>query len=122
MQILTGRKVFLSNAASRPIFGVQDLIWNEFYAGIKSASRFQIVGTPEEADLVLEIGHSPILRGTPAELSVRIVDPKTNVLLWQIWESVELWNIQSTGRKNLDSAMAALLGDVTALATSPSSP
>jgi hypothetical protein len=75
-QILTGSKVFLSNAASRPIFGVQNLIGNEFYAGVKSAGRFQIVGTPEEADLVLEIGHTPILRGIPAELSVRIIDPR----------------------------------------------
>jgi len=57
-QILTAKKVFISNAVS----GIDPKIWsggpaqpyNELYAAIKSWGRYELVGDPAAADLVFE--------------------------------------------------------------------
>jgi len=94
-QILAAKKVFIANAGGDqmgpddPQFtGGPDRAYNQFYAAMKSWGRFEIVNSPAEADLLLEIrqevgvsvtsrgaGYIPLYR-----LAIR--DPKSNALLW----------------------------------------
>jgi hypothetical protein len=61
-QILAAKKILIAHAGGDemaeddPIFsGGPDRAYNQFYAAIKSWGRFEIVGSPAEADLLLEI-------------------------------------------------------------------
>jgi hypothetical protein len=109
LQILTGKKVFISNGDGDEIFNVPNLTYNSFYASVKSWGRFEIVSAPADADLVFEvrfaIGPVPTLR-------LVILDPKTHVILWHIIEGVEGWARESTGRKNFDKGMVTLVAEL----------
>ena len=61
-QIMVAKRVFIANGGSDqlteddPIFtGGPDRAYNQFYAGIKNWGRFNLVGSPSDADLLLEI-------------------------------------------------------------------
>jgi len=61
-QITTAKKVFIANGGGdepgiyEPFFsGGADRTYNEFYAGIKSSGRYELVGSPAEADLLFDI-------------------------------------------------------------------
>src|SRR5215467_6363378 len=57
-QIYTGKKVFVSNAGgdiNHLYSGEPQRLYNQFYACLKSWGRYDLVGNPAEADLVLEI-------------------------------------------------------------------
>jgi hypothetical protein len=94
-QILAAKKVFIANAGgdqmteNDPQFtGGPDRAYNQFYAAMKTWGRFDLVNSPAEADLLLEIrqevGVSASSRGSAFaprfELTIR--DPKSNALLW----------------------------------------
>src|SRR5271170_621963 len=64
-QILAAKKAFIANAGgdqmanNYPRFsGSPDRAYNEFYAAMKSWGRFEIVGSPAEADLLFEVRQS----------------------------------------------------------------
>src|SRR6202030_2151114 len=61
-QISTAKRVFIANGGgddpgiSEAFFnGDVDRAYNQFYAAIKSVGRYELVGSPAEADLLLEI-------------------------------------------------------------------
>ena len=61
-QILAAKKVFIANAGGDEMTGDDqrfsggpDRAYNEFYAAMKSWGRFEIVNSPADADLLLEI-------------------------------------------------------------------
>jgi hypothetical protein len=114
IQILSCKKAFISNGEStgEPAFGVRDLSYNQFYASMKSWGKYELVSAPADADLVFEIHFGP-------PLVLAILDPKTHIVLWSLIERVEPWSRASTGRKNYDQAMAALVDDVKRLTTPP---
>jgi hypothetical protein len=128
-QILTGKKVFVSNGESIVVMGVPDLTYNEFYWYMKDWGRYELVPTPTDADLVFEIRFgaptsalSVINRGSlllDPRLRLAILDPRTRVVLWAFTKQVQLANRIATGRKNFDHAMANLVDDVKKLTTSP---
>jgi len=60
--ILTAKKVFIANGGgdeslfdSPQYSGGPDRLYNEFYAAMKSWGRYELVGSPHEADLVFEV-------------------------------------------------------------------
>ena len=129
-QIFTGTKVFIANAESATIMGVPDLTYNEFYAGMKAWGKYELVASPADADLVLEIRFgstggenlmSAFTTGTmfPA-VRVTILDPKTHVLLWGLTEYVQTANRVSTARKNFDKAISAVIDSLKNLTSTPS--
>jgi len=95
-QILNARKAFIANAAGNSdqriakYVGGPDGIYNQFYADVKNTSRFDMVSSPAEADLVLEVTIAlfPVSPSYPS-FRLAIVDPKSNVLLWTISEPVD---------------------------------
>lgn len=128
-QILNGKKVFISNASGESAVaqGVPELTYNEFYAGVKSWGRYELVAAPADADLVFEIryvlfaGPVRVLNGDGGSvggerLRVTILDPKTHVVLWAFTEVIHPANRQVTGRKNFDLAMDSLVNDIKNLA------
>jgi hypothetical protein len=120
-QILTARKVFISNAGAT--VAALDILfkcswdanepYNQFYAAMKSWGRFEIVSAPADADLVLEIRFDTYLFG------LTILDSKTHFILWTIAQPVEVAAREKTYERNFGQAVANLVGDLKALAAQP---
>jgi len=128
-QILAARKVFIVNAgfdgnafAILQRAGDAEEPYNQFYAAVKSSGRFEIVGAPIDADLVLEIRFSAQLSGTEKVdtyqplVTLTILDSKTHFPLGTITESVESAILAKTWGKNFASGIAHLVRDLMALA------
>jgi hypothetical protein len=117
IQILAAKKVFISNASGRnPYFSEPDQPYNEFYAGMNEWGRYRLVATPGDADLIFELHFVPQRDGQLAMIEVVILDSTTRAVLWTIDEAIDVWAKQSTGRKNFDKAMSALMNDLKKLA------
>jgi len=68
--------------------------YNQFYAAVKSSGKFEIVGTPSDAELVLEIRSAPNFQHRKVDtyqplVTLAILDSKTHFILWTITEPVE---------------------------------
>jgi hypothetical protein len=120
-QILTAKKVFISNAGgdfdSNLWSGTPDRAYNEFYAAVKSWGRFDLVGVPGDADMILEIR----LVGTPlpsALFRIVLLDPKTHVVLWTEIEGIPV-GLKKTRDKNFSEAINSLVADLKALTAEP---
>jgi len=135
-QIVAAKKVFIANAGGDqpfyddPIFnGSPDRTYDQFYAGIKALGRYELVGSPAEADLLFEIqlnvppANEKVVKDqtrlipVPYDPYMRLVirDPRTNALLWVFTEHVQ-WAILLGNRdKNFDQASARIVNDVQSL-------
>lgn len=134
-QITTAKKVFIANAGgdesrvyeSVPN-GAADRSYNLFYAAIKDANRYELVGSPAEADLLFEIRFTVMPSATNVfkgdtigavfdpQFRLEIRDPKTNALLWGFTEHMEWALLQGNRSKNFDQAAARIATRVLALA------
>jgi hypothetical protein len=134
--IFSAKKVFLSNAGAdsglfpHPFSGSQDRAYNQFYAAMQKWSRYDLVGDPNDADLVFELRLSaPSGPTNPNKqkgasdplptFRLAIVSRKSHFTLWTVTESIPVAYSQKTHDRNFDDALAALLADVTDLATAP---
>jgi hypothetical protein len=138
-QILTAKKVFVANSGGdQPFYndslfnGGPDRAYNEFYAGMKASGRYELVGAPADADLLIEIALTvpavsrperesgqgeTILGPVPYDAQFRVVirDSKTNALLWAFTQHVQWAILQGNREKNFELAMAKLVSDVQSL-------
>jgi hypothetical protein len=133
-QILSAQKVFIANGGG----GFDKEIWNgdpsraynEFYKAIKSWGHYEIVGTPADADLILQvsIANSPRISGGEVfpwfQARLVLLDPKTNVLLWASDEFIpEKPGLGMIVKKNRDKEFSEAIGRiVTNLKTLASQP
>ncbi|MFZ0998702.1 MAG: hypothetical protein WAO17_10915 [Candidatus Sulfotelmatobacter sp.] len=132
-QIGAAQKVFISNAGGasletvidETVFnGGPDRPYNEFYAAMKSWGRFEVVPSPSDADLVLEISWAltdtglrlPVL----GQLRLVIIDPKTRITLWNLTEYVRGALLLGNRDKNFDQAMNTIVARLKALTAPPS--
>lgn len=136
-QILTAKRVFIANGGGDdpgmpdPLFsGGADRAYNQFYAAMKSAGRYELVGSPAEAELLLDLRFSVVPDRRPtgfwgpngtgdaydAVFRLEIRDPKTTALLWAYNEHMEWALLLSNRNKNFDRAAARIASDVIALA------
>ena len=136
-QIVAGRKVFISNAGgdSRNIYnGGPDRLYNQFHAAIKNWGRYELVGSPAESDLVLEVSlANPFVgEGVPGgggqgvgrsrsdpQFRLVILDPGTRVTLWVLTEHIEPALLQGNRDKNFDQAVNNLFNDLRNIAGQP---
>ena len=131
-QIAAAQKVFISNAGGESLEtvidetvfnGGPDRPYNEFYAAMKTWGRYDLVSSPADADLVLEI--SWVLTDTGLRLPVLgqlrlvVIDPKTHVTLWNFTEYVRGAILLSNRDKNFDQAMNTVVARLKALMASP---
>jgi hypothetical protein len=122
-QILTAKKVFIANGGG----GFDKEIWNgdpsrtynEFYGAIKSWGYYEIVGTPADADLVLQIGISSSPRISGGEVipwfqaRLAMLDPKSNILLWASDEFIpEKPGLGMILKKNRDKELSEAIGRI----------
>lgn len=119
-QIATAKRVFISNAGSDlrfRQFGVTRT-YDQFYAALKDWGHYELLSSPTDADLVFEINliasfdqYGETYRAVP-QLQLRIVDPKTHILLWTIAEPLEAGNFYIVGghqNEKFDKAMVRLV-------------
>jgi hypothetical protein len=124
-QIVSARKVFISNAGadivSQSAFkraGEPDEAYNHFYSAMQSWGRYELVSTPGEADLVFELrftapmymnGSLPIFE---PQFGLSILDAKTHFLLWSLAVPVEGAFRKATWLKNFDHGLGRLMDDL----------
>jgi hypothetical protein len=133
-QISSAKRVFISNGGGEcspfgqtAFSGRPDRPYDQFYAAMKSWARYELVDTPADADLVLEIQFSCPLyfdeKITHADPRFRllILDPKTRILLWAFTEHVPTAILQGNRDKNFDQSMTNLVASIQRLPTSPNS-
>jgi hypothetical protein len=125
---LNAKKVFLSNAGAdsglfpHPFTGDPDRAHNEFYAGVVSWGRYELVTSPAEADLVFEIrlmapngpANANKQKGASDPLPMLrlvIYDRPTHYVLWALTESIAPAALQKTHDHNFDEAVANLVLD-----------
>lgn len=135
-QISTAKRVFIANAGGDDNVVVEELFsggpdraYNQFHAAMKSAGRYELVGSPAEADLLFEIRFTVIPARRPTGLfsnngpgdvidgvfRLEIRDPKMNALLWAYNEHMEWAILESNRNKNFDQALARIVTDVAGL-------
>jgi len=133
-QILTAKKVFISNAGG----GFDKDLWsgnpsrtyNQFYGAMKAWGHYELVGTPSAADLVFQIGITSSARILGQEVvpwfQVRLVllDTKTGTVLWALDEFIpEKPGLGLMFKKNrdkeFDDGTDRIVGDLKALAAQP---
>jgi hypothetical protein len=129
-QIVAAKKVFISYAGGESgqagYSGESDRTYNQFYAAIKAWGQYEIVPTPAAADLVFEIGFinpfKDVTRGyseTDTQFRFVIRDPKSNVLLWTLYQHVLEARTAGNRDKNFDQGMDYLLDDIKRLVGPP---
>lgn len=138
-QIHLAMKVFIANAGPEGPYlygGGPNRLYNQFYAAMKSWGRYELVGSPAEADLVFEVSFINVFVGeqvsggggqTPVSsrsyndphLRLAMIDPSTRTTLWAFTEHIENAILQSNRDKNFDLAFAALVNDIRNVAGAP---
>jgi hypothetical protein len=120
-QIAKAKTVFVSNAGAdgaAKYSGGEDRPYNQFYAAMKSWGRYELTPAPAGSDLIFELVYiEPItfsgdVQVSYPQLRLTILDPSTHAVLWAFTVHVRQAARQVTGDKNLDDAMATLVGDV----------
>lgn len=113
-QVMNAKKIFLSNG------GGSNLAYDAFYSGMKEWGKYEIVGSPEEADLIVELSYRVEDEGTRVwsstntynnktqVYSARVVDPqviltiydaKTKQSIWSETDHRRLARLEKTARK-----------------------
>lgn len=131
-QIAAAQKVFISNAGGESFENVIDATvfnggpdrpYNEFYAALKDWGRYELVSSPADADLILEVSWQltdtglrlPVL----GQLRVVAIDPKTHVTLWNLTQYVRGAILLGNRDKNFDLAMTTIVNRLRILSTAP---
>ena len=99
--VISAKKVFLSNG------GGSDLAYDAFYAEMKKWGKYEYVGSPDQADLIVEISYrvenggtrvwssNNTYNGTTQVHSAQIVDPQLVLAIYDaktknsLWETVD---------------------------------
>jgi hypothetical protein len=118
--ILSARTIFISKASGYSFVPMvtADQPYNDFYAAMKDWGRYQVVGSPTDADLIIEIRLECASGPCNWGLEATILDPKTHAILWVCAETVQYAARIKTNPKNFDKSMAALVADLKALSGS----
>jgi len=126
--ITSARTIFISNAGAdsglfpEPFSGDPNRPYNEFYANLKAAGKYELVDDPSQADLVLELqltapngpsrGSKQLGAADPVPMfRLTVYDRKTHFVLWALTQSIDLAFLQKTHDRNFDQALMTLTRD-----------
>lgn len=138
VQIRTAKKIFIANAGDKTdlfpdIFsGGPERPYVQFYSAMEKWGHYQIVSTPEAADLIFEVGIASPSAAEIAptsgnlgpwngaelhdvQLRVKILDPKSRISLWEMDSHVQNsfgMNLKKTRDKEFNTAMSNLVLEV----------
>jgi hypothetical protein len=93
--ISDARKIFVTNA------GGNQLAFDEFYAQVKQWGRYQLVGSPTEADIILELRYFVEDKGTHVSSATNTYTGQTQVFSHEIVDPQLALNIYSAATKDL---------------------
>jgi hypothetical protein len=136
--ITTAQKLFFANGGmdAFSLQAFEDLglngtnAYDALYAAVGSWGTYQLVSSPADADLVLQLRFTAPLVGEGGGWSFQrilantkwqfqseltLTDAKTHFPLWTLTEPVRPANLKGTWRKNIADANAALAGDLKSL-------
>lgn len=134
--ILSAQRVFLANGGAdlNSIKQYQggdptNEPYNSAYAALKAWGHWQLVPSPENADLVLVVrsiapanfysGGAP--QGYSPQIELKIYDAKSHFLLWAFTQPIRGALLQSTADKNYAAAIQGLIIQLKLL-TAPATP
>jgi hypothetical protein len=131
IQIAAAHTVFLVNNGADANFplSAQDA-YNRVYSALQAWGHFQLVTSPDQADLVFQLRDIAPVTGvygdragtyainSPA-FQLAIKDPKTNVTLWTINSPVQIAGRKAARARWLDIAVTNLVSRVKVLANQP---
>ncbi len=98
MVIINAQKAFITNG------GGSDLAYDAFYAKMKDWGKYQIVGSPDDADLIVELAYrvehggtrvwssTNTYNGTTQVHSAQIVDPQLVLTIYDAKSKNSLWS------------------------------
>jgi hypothetical protein len=124
-QVTSAHSIFIANGGGTNYFnaftGGPDRGYSQLYAALQLWNRYQIADSPSQADLIFEIhavapavdtgGTDGTIVYNP-QLILRILDPKTNALLWTTTANVKAAGGQSSRDKGFDESVVVLVDRV----------
>jgi hypothetical protein len=134
-QILSAKKVFIANSGGdESLFetsqysGGPDRLYNEFYSAMKAWGRYELVSTPAEADLVVEV-RLTLIQGKSATnfsagdpydslFSLTVRDVQTHTTLWGLTEHAQSAILQDNRDNNFEKALGAIIVELKRIAGS----
>lgn len=119
-QIRSARRIFVSNGGGSNYFNIYtdgpDRAYNSFYAELQQENRYQLVGSPSQADLIFEIraiapavGEDHGAVGYNPQLILSIQDPQTHAVLWTTTANVRAIGLQASRDRKFDASVAVLV-------------
>jgi hypothetical protein len=113
-QLVTAKRVFLANGGGSP------LAYDAFYAAMQKWGKYEIVGTPETSDIVIELAYKVVDGGTRVwsatnsytgatqvgsvhmedpQIVLTVFDTKTRTSLWSITDHRRLARMEKNREK-----------------------
>ncbi len=92
--IVKAQKVFLSNG------GGSDLAYDAFYSAMKNWGKYQIAGSPDDADLIVELAYRVVDRGTRVWSSTNTYNGVTDIHSREITDPQLVLTIYDAKTKN----------------------
>gem|GEM_PF-803001 len=130
-QIAAAHTIFLVNNGADANFPTSaDTAYSDVYTALQTWGHFQLVTSPDQADLVFQLRDIAPITGvygdragtyainSPA-FQLAIKDPKTNVTLWTITSPAELAGRRASRERWLNIAVTNLVSRVKVLANQP---
>jgi hypothetical protein len=129
LQILNGKKAFISNAGIDSYLfagyiadhtGSPNGLYDQFYAAMKTWGRYDLVTSPADSDLVFEISLNREFDRDDPQFTLRILDTQTRIVLWTFIRQVGAGSGSAEKRRKAwNAALDDLLNSVKALVTQP---
>ena len=139
-QISAAKTIFIANAGDKTnLFpdvysGGPDRPYVQFYSDMQTWGHYQLVSSPDQADLVFQISlvnpiASELLSGNNAgywngaewhdpQLRLSILDPKTHISLWELTSHIQSTaGLKRSRDQQFDLAMGNLVAEVEQLST-----
>jgi hypothetical protein len=130
-QITAAHTVFVVNNGADANFPItaQDA-YSQVYAALQAWGHFQLVSSPDQADLVFQLRDIAPITGVTGDragvyainspaFQLAIKDPKTNVTLWTITSPVQIAGRRAARARWLNIAVTNLVSRVKVLANQP---
>jgi hypothetical protein len=115
-QIATAKTAFLSNACALDYNSCRKA-YNDIYEGLQKWGKFKLVGTTEDADLVLELHYAPAKPpSTQIPFRIVILDAHNQFKLWTINEPIDYSFTAAKSASTLGDAVQRVLADFKVIA------
>jgi hypothetical protein len=126
-QIAAAHTIFVSNGGGSNYFNIftggPDRAYNSLYADLQQWNRYQFAASPAEADLIFEIRSIAPAVGDATDntvtynpqLVLRILDPKSNAVLWTTSANVRAIGTKKRRDRQFDQSLDVLVDKVAQL-------